>query len=224
MGIILYADDVAILAPCRKAMSIMLKICEDFATRNNIMYSTNENPELSKTKCLYITGKANKEYPKPLSLYGKDLPWVKNATYLGHEFSEQCNMELDCKIKRSRFIDNSTWIRETFEFAHPNHILSAIQVYASHLFGSNLWSLYGPWASKTWRSWDNAVKRVWDLPLATHRELVRKYLSKNFISLRDKYIPEFIGFFQSLLTSPSFEVRFLARHQQEMSVLLLEET
>ena len=138
MGIIVYADDVALLAPSRRAMELMLRICEKFAAKNNVVYSTDPNPTLSKSKCLYMTGKENKSYPVPLTLNGKSLPWVRNATHLGHEISEKCNMELDTKIKRARFIENTTNIRETFAFAHPRQILRAIETYAVHLFGSNL--------------------------------------------------------------------------------------
>ena len=38
-----YADDIVLLAPCRSAMAQLVKICEDFGNRNNL---------LSKTKCV----------------------------------------------------------------------------------------------------------------------------------------------------------------------------
>ena len=36
MGATIYADDVLLLAPCRTALQHMLKVCEDFAIRNNL--------------------------------------------------------------------------------------------------------------------------------------------------------------------------------------------
>ena len=108
VGVVVFADDVALIAPNRTAMSKMLKICEAFANKNNVVFSTDPNPALSKTKCLYMTGKENHSYPAPLVLNGKQLPWVRHATHLGHELSEFCNMELDTRIKRARFIENST--------------------------------------------------------------------------------------------------------------------
>jgi hypothetical protein len=188
----------------------MLKTCEAFAIRNNVVFSTDPNPALSKSKCLYMTGKENRDYPAPLQLNGKQLPWVKHATHLGHELSELCNMELDARIKRARFIENSTAIREAFHFAHPRQILQATNIYAAHLFGSNLWALYGQRAGMAWRSWDRAVKLAWRVPLSTHRYTVANLLSAECLSLRQKLLPQYVGFFQSLLTSASTEVQLVA--------------
>ena len=49
-----YADDLILLAPCRSAMAQMVKICEEFGEKNNLMFSTDTNPAKSKTKCLYV--------------------------------------------------------------------------------------------------------------------------------------------------------------------------
>ena len=210
VGAVVFADDVALLAPNKTAMSQMLKVCEDFATRNNVVFSTDPNPVLSKSKCMYMTGKENQSYPAPLFLNGKQLPWVRHATHLGHELSELCNMELDARIKRARFIENSTAIREQFHFAHPKQILQATNVYAAHLFGSNLWALYGNRASMAWRCWDRAVKLAWRVPLSTHRYTVANLLSVEFLSLRQKLLPQYLGFFKSLICSASTEVQFVA--------------
>jgi hypothetical protein len=210
VGVVVFADDVALLAPNRTAMSKMLKACADFASKNNVVFSTDPNPVLSKTKCLYMTGKENKSYPAPLTLNGKELPWVRHATHLGHELSEFCDMELDSRIKRARFIENSTAIREAFHFAHPRQILQATNIYASHLFGSNLWALYGQRAGMAWRCWDRAVKLAWQVPLSTHRYTVANLLSVEFLSLRQKLLPQYVGFFKSLLTSASTEVQLVA--------------
>ena len=80
-----------------------------------------------------MCGQLETEYPKPVKLCGQDLPWVKHATHLGHELHQVCNMEFDANMKRGEFIENSVQIRETFHFANPEEVLSAIQVYASHL-------------------------------------------------------------------------------------------
>ena len=42
------------------------------------------------------------------------------------------SMELDAKMKRACFIENSTEIREMFGFANPSHVLSAAQAYTCH--------------------------------------------------------------------------------------------
>ena len=69
---------------------------------------------------------------------------------MGHELSELCDMELDARIKRARFIENSTAIREAFHFANPKQILEAICIFQLvGVLGKQSWhglSLLGPTA------------------------------------------------------------------------------
>ena len=91
----------------------MLEVCEKFAIKNNLKYSSDPNPAKSKSKCMLMCGKTgNVRYPAPLLLNGQVLPWVECAAHLGHELSQSVNMERDAKIKRVQFIDKSTDIRE----------------------------------------------------------------------------------------------------------------
>ena len=79
-------------------MQKMLEICEQYALENNLLFSTDENPEKSKTKCLYMCGKDGAvQYPAPLRLNGCDLPWVTKGTHLGHELHQSCTMNFDAK-------------------------------------------------------------------------------------------------------------------------------
>ena len=61
-----------------------------------------------------------------------------------------------------------------------------------------------------WRCWDQAVKRAWRVPLSTHRYTVAHLLVADFISLRQNLLPQYLGFFQNLLSSASREVQILA--------------
>ena len=102
MGAAGYADDLALLAQSRETMSKMLKICEAYGLHHNLVFSTDENPAKSKSKCLYICGKSDNNLPRvlpaPLQLYEKDLPWVVTATHLGHELHQSGTMDQDCKV------------------------------------------------------------------------------------------------------------------------------
>ena len=72
----------------------MLDVCENFATRYNICFSTDPIPSKSKSKCIYMVGNKKKLVkPLPLMLGGKELPWVETAAHLGHELHESGIME-----------------------------------------------------------------------------------------------------------------------------------
>jgi hypothetical protein len=86
VGVVGYADDLLLLAPTRDAAQKMLEICEAFTNTNNIQFSTNLDPQKSKSKVLYVVGPRGGALPRPapLVLCGRPLPWVERADHLGH--------------------------------------------------------------------------------------------------------------------------------------------
>ena len=119
-------------------------------------------------------------------------------------------MEHDAKVRRAIFIQNSTDIREMFEFAHPAQVLQAVNVYSCHFYGSMLWNLYGPGAGQVFRSWNTCVKLAWGVPRWTHNYFVDHILSCGIPPVRQKVLGQYLGFFQKLLVSESSEIRLLA--------------
>ena len=77
-------------------------------------------------------------------------------------------MDMDTKMKRAAFINNSTDIRHMFSFALPEQVLSAVSVYTAHFYGAMLWDLYGEMSGQVFRSWNTCVKLAWGLPRSTH--------------------------------------------------------
>jgi hypothetical protein len=45
-GVVGYADDLLLLAPSRSAMATMLRICEEYATENNLEFSTEKQEQV----------------------------------------------------------------------------------------------------------------------------------------------------------------------------------
>ena len=211
MGVVVYADDILLMAPTRGAMQSMLNQCEDYAERHNIMFSTDPLPHKSKTKCIFVTGaKKNLVKPDPLTLCGRELPWVATATHLGHELHESGTMEYDARAKRAIFISNSIDIRNTFKFASPVEVLRALKVYCSSFYGCMLWDLAGDGAGQVFSSWNTGIRLVWDVPRATRTYLVQQLLNCGVTSARVDILARYGGFLRSLRMSPCQEVRVMA--------------
>ena len=191
-------------------MQVMLQVCERYGADHNLVFSTDPNPAKSKSKCLYMCGRLNVEYPVAVQLYNTDLSWVVTAKHLGHELHQCCNMEYDAKVKRYSFIDKSVNIRECFSFADPVQILKAVQVYAGDGYGSMLWNLYGEEAGKYFRTWDTCVKLTWNVSRATHGYVVDNLLAADFKNFREQILVRYVKFVRKLLSSKSDEVRLLA--------------
>ena len=85
MGATGYADDLALMAPDRSTLQKMIIIAEDYGREHNLLFSTDPNPSMSKSKCVYFCGPKRKVvHPQPLVLEGKELPWVSKVDNLGH--------------------------------------------------------------------------------------------------------------------------------------------
>ena len=54
-GIIVYADDIALLSPCLDGLQNMINTCSQFASKHNLTFSTDEDPKKNKTKCIRDT-------------------------------------------------------------------------------------------------------------------------------------------------------------------------
>ena len=212
VGVVGYADDLILLAPTRDAAKQMLKTCEEFTSTSNIKFSTDEDPRKSKSKAIYVVGPRGAKLPRPqpLQLCGRPLPWVERADHLGHALHQDGTMVQDCKEKRAQFIDSSVKIRECFFFAHPAEQIAAVEKYSTAAYGSNLWDLGNHEADMFTNAWRTGHKLAWDVPRGCHTYLVEEVLASQVGSMKAGLLSKFVGFFHSLITSPSSEVMVVA--------------
>ena len=211
MGAFGYCDDIILLSPTRHGMQLMLECCERFATRNNLLFSTDPDPKKSKSKCLYLRGKRkNLIPPEDLQLYGVNLPWEDSATHLGHELTSEASMETDARMKRATFISRSTEVRETFQFARPTEVLNAVMLYCCDYYGSMLWDFRGEAATMFFNSMKTCVKLAYHVPRQTRTFIVNHLLARDLVSAREEIMSRFTGFVNKLASSPCREVRVMA--------------
>ena len=213
MGAVCYADDVLLIAPTRNSMQRMLLELEEFASENNISFSTDPIPSKSKSKCLYVVGKKQRLVdPAPLTLCGRELPWVRQADHLGNTLTVQGTMEQDASIKRAQFINSSVQIRELFKFAAPAEVVKAVKVHCTSFYGSSLWDLNGEKAKQLYSSWNQNIKLIWGCPLWTRTYFVQQVLACGYFSARVEILTRFVKFFHSLRYSACKEVQILSRY------------
>ena len=211
MGVFGYADGLVLLAPSRGAMQLMLNACQDYANSHNLVFSTDPNPNKSKSKCIiYMSNSKKAVNPMPLKLYGVNLPWVQTATLLGNELCEDGTMDTDIRQKRASFIDKSLQIREQFSFAHPIEVLQAVSIYCCDHYGAIIWDLGSSLTVQYYNAWNTCIKLAWRLPRSTHRYFL-DFLSGGLISVRSDLIKRYAGFYKALLASPNREVGIMAR-------------
>ena len=116
--------------------------------------------------------------PAPISLCGRPLPWVASATHLGHELHESGEMTYDSKVKRAQYIGRSVEVRDSFGFASPPEVLTALNLYCSSYYGCLAgWDLGSAASAAYYSAQTVGVKLAWGVPRATHTYFVQQCLA-----------------------------------------------
>ena len=118
---------------------------------------------------------------------------------------------MDYHRARAKFIAKSVDTREQFYFAKPQQKLKMVQVLCCDGYGSMLWDLKENSAEQNFKCWNTSVKLIFGVPRSTFTYLVEGLFAEDQISLRNQILSRYPGFYRKLLTSPSKEVRVLAR-------------
>ena len=210
VGATAYADDLTLLAPDRSILQKMVNVCENYGKEHNLMFSTDPNPNKSKTKCVYFSPKRrNVVYPPPIILDGEELPWVNKVDHLGHILQENLNMEADASRAKTSFMCRANDMRDSLYFAHPEQRIKAIQLYCCDAYGSMLWLLSSRYSDSYFKAWNVQARLAWNIPRETHTNLVENFFCNGFMSLRNQVLSRYHKFVLKLSESPSKEVRFL---------------
>ena len=80
-GVLAYVDDVLIMATSVQGMQDMVRLCEEHAFDNDLIFSKDPNPKKSKTMCIAFYC-PNRDQLAPIKLNGDDLPWVAKGKHI----------------------------------------------------------------------------------------------------------------------------------------------
>ena len=141
VGIVGYADDNMLLSPTLDGLQRMINICELYAADHNLTFSTNENANKCKTKCMAILKKGRNL--KTLTLGGHCLPMVNSVRHLGNKIENKLDgTRQDMQEKRARFIQKTNELCQEFSFADPITKCKLNSIYNIHFTGSPIWGLF----------------------------------------------------------------------------------
>ena len=214
LGAFGYADDVTLLAPSRQALQVMLSICETFANSHSMLFSTDPNPAKSKTKCLFFSRTKSSDQILNVELNGDLLPWVTTAKHLGNNLSTKINFssyspetKSDLLCKRAILFDKVHQILQQFGCYNPRLIMKLLSIYSTAMYGSCLWQLSSDEHFKLVRSWNTAVKIVWDLPHSTHTRFLESL--SPVPHLESVLLGRYIGFIENLVNSKKSLIKLI---------------
>ena len=192
----------------------MLTICEEFSTSHSMLFSTDPNPVKSKTKCLIFSRTVTPEQVLNVQLNGDKLPWVDTAKHLGNLLSGRINFtcripetKTDLLQKRAILFDKVHQIQQQFGYLNPRLVIKLLSIYSTALYGSCLWQLASDEHLKLNRSWNVAVKMIWDLPHSTHTRFVEPL--SPVPHLEAVLMSRYIGFVENLMKTKKSLLRLI---------------
>ena len=108
-------------------------------------------------------------------------------------------MKSDLLCKRAVLFDKIHQVMQQFGYLDPKLVINLLSTYSTAMYGSTLWNINCEEHHKLTRSWNTAVKMVWDLPPPTHKNLLEPL--SPVPHLESVLIGRYIGFLQSLAQS-----------------------
>ena len=231
-GVYGYSDDDILLAPTHSALAGMIKLAESYFSSHGLRFSTDPDPNKSKTKCI-----AWLKRPRPLApmkLCGRQLPWVDKVVHLGMTLTNKSDiLDTDMNIKKARYVSRNIELNQEFHFASPETKLKINELYNSSWFGSVMYKLYGPEAVKLESAYNRSIKIMMDLPLGTHRGLIepvsrrrhlKKSLSQRFVSMTEKMRKSKKPILRVLLSEIEHDVRSITGGNLRMLMIQLKKS
>ena len=210
VGAFVFADDILLFAASRAGLQSLVDICYKFAAEKNLKFGTNPDPLKSKTKCIVFAKKyKSKNRLAPILLDGLELPWVSKITHLGCILDADNSMKTDILSKRGQFVGKVNSLFQEFHSVSSDTLLKLIWTYATSFYGLPLWDLHSKECERLYKSWNVTVRNVLKLHRQTHRHLIEPL--SGHPHLKSVLLGRYIGFHESLVNSPKFTVRYLAR-------------
>ena len=116
-GALWWADDGILLSPSVQGLQAMVDVCQSHAAATDLIFSTDKNPDLSKTVCIAFN--SSSENLVPIVLNGDPLPWKQSVKHVGSKLHSSGTMEQDLSEKRGIFIQRTMELNQEFECLPP---------------------------------------------------------------------------------------------------------
>ena len=110
MGAVCYADDLALLAPSRSALRLMLSVCKNFASQHGLLFNARKTQLIRFTSTMPTLDSSRVN----LTFRGESLPYSDKVTHLGHILQSDLNDDADILraakelIKKANFVLNTS--------------------------------------------------------------------------------------------------------------------
>ena len=218
-----YADDILLLSASKSGLQSMVNLCQKFEIKKNLKFSTNENSDKSKTKCLVFSrSQKNRFNLPPVLLDGNPLPWVSKVKHLGNMLQCDNSMKIDLGQKRGKFIGKVLSLLQELSFVDSDVFVKLLNIYTTSFYGSSLWDIFSTDCERLYKSWNVTIRQVFGVDRCTHRYLIETI--SNSMHPKVMLSSRYVAFYRSISKSTKFPVRLLARFFKADKITVLGKT
>ena len=196
-----YADDITLLAPCKSALSILIRVCENYAAGYDIMFNGD------KSKLLFFKGRSSVMMPSEIMVNGQIVGVSEKAVHLGHTIS---TTDRDCITLAAK---NNFWKCFNMFIANFGQLYCRIKIklfnqYCCSFYGSALWHLNGAAVQSLCIDWSKSLRSLWGVHPTTHCNVITAL--SNQIPLISTLQNRFIRFMSKCLSSSNCILKLIS--------------
>ena len=164
-GALCYADDLTILAPSPDALRKMIADCEAFGHSHGLRFNA------AKTQLICFR-RTTCPVQCRFSFNGQSMPVVDSVVHLGNILQFNLSDRLDIHSKSMSFIRKANTVLFRFKCTDPLTKMKLLQSYCLSLYGSCLWRLDCEELNSLSASFNNIIRRIWNLPRISRTSIV----------------------------------------------------
>ena len=168
IGGISYADDLTLLAPTVSASSILLRICESFASEYDVMFNPSKSQALvfqPASASLSLMQRAR------LTLSGSPIDYVSHAVHLGTFIGEN-SFSRNIQKAQCELYARVNSLHAKFHFCSFDVLRTLFISYCTSFYSSCLWKLGQDDLEPLAVAWRKCIRRLFDLHYRTHSRFI----------------------------------------------------
>ena len=117
------------------------------------------------------------------------------------------SMKKDITLQRGKFIGKINSLMQELHFASSVVLVKLLNTYTTSFYGSPLWDPLSPECERLYKSWNVAIRRIFNADRQTHRYLIEPM--SQCIHPKVMLLSRLVGFHKNLRNCPKFSIRYL---------------
>ena len=163
MGVFCYADDLSLLCPSFTGIKEMLKTCEDYAMKHNILFNA------KKSQMLTFDHKSRISVKPILKMRnGEEIPYATECNHLDNILSTISDFPIVDHAVNDLYMRTNCLLAD-FSFTDSNTLSRLFNTYYTNIYSSPLWKHFDrKLLAPFYIAWRKCIRRVWKIPYFSH--------------------------------------------------------